>query len=136
MASKTYRFLTSNQVKRLYMSLITNAAPTQPGLLDSAVASPMNVKHYSGQDNLFQLAGVLSEKIIKNHSFGDGNKRGALIAADMFLKINGYELRQTPLASEANSQGLAEAHVKVATNQWSAEQLGTYYESIATPIDE
>jgi death-on-curing family protein len=61
----------------------------QLGLLDSTVASPMNVKHYSGQSNLFQLAANLSEKIMKNHAFQDGNKRAALVAADMFLKING-----------------------------------------------
>jgi death-on-curing family protein len=47
----------------------------------------MNVKHYSGQSNLFQLAANLSEKIMKNHAFQDGNKRAALVAADMFLKI-------------------------------------------------
>jgi prophage maintenance system killer protein len=69
MASRTYHFLNSNQVKRPYVSLIANAAPTQPGLLDSAVASPLNVKHYSGQNDLFQRAANLSEKIMKNHAF-------------------------------------------------------------------
>jgi death-on-curing family protein len=77
------------QSSQTAVSLIANAAPTQPGLLDSTVASPMNVKHYSGQSNLFQLAANFSEKIMKNHAFQDGNKRAALVAADMFLKING-----------------------------------------------
>jgi len=40
------------------------------------------------------------------------------------------------LVSDANSEVFADAHVKVTTNQWSAEQLGSYYESIAAPINE
>jgi hypothetical protein len=74
-ASKFYRFLNSIQVRQLYLSYIANGAPTQPGLLDSAVTSPVNVKCYGSQDNLFQLAASLSEKIMKNHAFQDGNKR-------------------------------------------------------------
>ncbi|GME34742.1 hypothetical protein AJ78_06062 [Neofusicoccum parvum] len=128
-----YRFLTSAQVKRLYISGIGNAQPTQPGLLDSAVASPINNKNY-GQENLFQLAAILSEKIVKNHAFQDGNKRTALLAADMFLKINGYVLQQTPLAPDTNNDGITEAHVKVATGSWSAIELASYYESIVTPL--
>ncbi|KAF2194728.1 DOC family protein [Zopfia rhizophila CBS 207.26] len=135
MASRTYRFLNANQVKRLYATFIANTSPTQPALLESAVASPMNVKHYTGQQDLFALAGDFSAKIMKNHAFQDGNKRIALIAADMLLKINGYRLQRTPLGDTNNTE-LEQAHVKVVTNEWSAEELGKLYAKIATPIDE
>jgi death-on-curing family protein len=129
MASQKIRFLTANQVKQLYANFIANAALTQPILLESAVQSPINVKYDGGQNNLFQLAAILSEKTMKNHAYQDGNKRLALVAADMSLKANGHKLTR-----DNNSDGLADAHVKVTTNQWPAERLGDYYQSIATPI--
>lgn len=117
---------------QLYRLRIYDAHPTQPGLLDSAIASPINHKHY-GQTNLFQLAAILSEKIIKNHAWQDGNKRAALLAANAFLELNGYAIQRVPLAPDPNNDSIAEAHVKVATGLWSAAELAQYYESIATP---
>ena len=95
----------------------------------------MNIKYYSNQDNVFQLAASLSEKIMKNHAYQDGNKRTALLAADMFLKINGYKLQKIPLQHDSNNRVLAEAHAAVCTNKWTAEQLGSYYQSLATAIE-
>lgn len=135
-ATKTFRFLTLSQINRLHGVYINpNAQPTQPNLLQSAVDSPMNIKHYEKQDNLFQLAASLSEKIMKNHAYQDGNKRTALVAADMFLKINGYELHKVPLKEYKNNQVLVRAHVAVCTNTCTAEQLGAYYQSLATAIE-
>ena len=56
-------------------------------MLDSAVNPPMNIKYYVKEENLFQLAANLAEKIMKNHIYQDGNKRTALLAADMFLMV-------------------------------------------------
>lgn len=46
MASKlvTLRFLTAKQVRTLYRMNIMNASPTQPEMLESATASPINDK--------------------------------------------------------------------------------------------
>lgn len=128
--------LSQLQVQRLYNSSIANASPTQPTLLDSAIDSPKNVNHYGCQENLFQLAANLSEKMMKNNAYQDGNKRAALVAADIFLKINGYRLQRIQLLRESVSNGLANAHVAVTTNQLSAEDLGRYYENVATKVDE
>ncbi|KAF2241824.1 DOC family protein [Trematosphaeria pertusa] len=135
MASKTYRFLSANQVQRLYTTYIANTSPSQPALLESAITSPMNIKHYGGQQDLFVLAGELATKIMKNHAFPDGNKRIALVAADRFLKMNGYRLQRLPL-HEQNNIALEDAHVKVVENKMSAEELGKFYASIATAIEE
>ncbi|KKK16100.1 hypothetical protein P175DRAFT_0552857 [Aspergillus ochraceoroseus IBT 24754] len=127
MATQTIRFLTVSQVQRLHARFVVpNAVPAQPSLLESAVHSPMNMKHYAKEDDVFQLAANLAEKIMKNHAFQDGNKRTALLAADMFLKINGYYLQKVPFADDSHNKGLAKAHVAVVTNQWTAEQLGNY----------
>ncbi|KAF2444494.1 DOC family protein [Karstenula rhodostoma CBS 690.94] len=131
-----FRFLTAAQVRRLHGTLIANAQPTQPALLESAVQSPLNIKYYNNEQNLFQLAASLPEKIMKNHAYQDGNKRTALVAADMFLKINGYKLQETPLQTGNVSQDLENAHVAVCTNAWTAEELGRFYEQSAKAIEE
>lgn len=122
-APKTYRFLGFAQVQWLYARLIVNVAPTQPTPLDSAIESPKNVKHYGCRENLFQLAANLSGKIIKNHVF-QGSKRASLAAVNMFLKIHGYWLQPTQLASDDIGNDLAEAHVAVIRNQVFSGRTG------------
>ncbi|KFY88427.1 hypothetical protein V498_06794 [Pseudogymnoascus sp. VKM F-4517 (FW-2822)] len=130
---RSFRFLTSSKVIKLHSSTITTAQPSQPAMLDSAIASPMNIKHYQKEENIFQLAANLAEKIMKNHAYQDGNKRTALVAADMFLRINGYKPQN--MAQETVNTSIADAQVLVATSQWDAEKLGRFYQSIAAPID-
>jgi death-on-curing protein len=62
-----------------------------PGLLESAVARPIN--HWSyGEGDLAVLAVALLLGIAQNHPFEQGNKRAAFAAAAYFLKLNGYHL--------------------------------------------
>ncbi|KAJ6444786.1 acetyltransferase (GNAT) family domain-containing protein [Purpureocillium lavendulum] len=131
-----FRFLTVSIAARLHGRHIAKATPTQPNLLESAVFSPVNHERY-GQDDVFQLAGVLAEKIILNHPYQDGNKRTALFAADAFLKANGYILQTKPHGQDDAEldDHLADAHVHVATRRWTAEDLGRYYESIAERVE-
>lgn len=134
-ATKTYRFLTTSQIQRLHLLYVSPNGPTQSGQLESAVNGPMNAKYYGSQNNVFQLAANLSDKIMRNHPFQDGNKRTAMAAADMFLKINGYKLQETPFdPSDPNNLGFRDAHLALINNQWTAEQLGDYYQSTAQPI--
>lgn len=127
------RFLTVKQVQRLYRSHIAKNHPTQQALLESAVSSPQNHKYY-GETDLFKLAGILAEKIILSHAYQDGNKRAAMATADMFLKINGYRLQQTPFEKDSINEGLANAHLAIATQQWTSVELAEYYRSIARPL--
>jgi death-on-curing family protein len=127
------RFLSAAQIQRLYQMHITRSNPSQLSLLESAVSSPQNHKHY-GETNIFKLAGILAERIILNHSYQDGNKRIALLAADMFLKMNGYQLQRKPFATDDVNEGLKNAHVAVASNQWTAENLAAYYQQVAKPV--
>lgn len=117
------------------MRTLVNRQPSQPAMLVSAVNSPMNIKYYEKEENLFQLAANLAEEIMKNHAYQDGNKKTALLAADMFLKINTYQLQKQPMAPNAVNHNITNAHVAVTTSQWDANQLGQYCESITTPIN-
>ncbi len=61
------------------------------GMLESALARPLQKYHY-GEEDLFVLAAAYLFGIAKNHPFVDGNKRTAFVAADLFLYLNGYSI--------------------------------------------
>jgi death-on-curing protein len=67
------------------------------GLLESAVMRPQFVAHYQGAD-LFEQAAVLAHGISRSQAFVDGNKRAALQAVSVFLRMNGYRLPADRLA--------------------------------------
>ncbi len=72
------------------------------GLLDSALARPLNVVAYADTDappDINALAASYGVGIAKNHPFVDGNKRAAFLAVGLFLYLNGYRLT----ASQAES---------------------------------
>lgn len=62
------------------------------GLLDSALARPLNLAVY-GEPDLAGLAASYAAGIAQNHPFVDGNKRAAFLAAGLFLTLNGMRLR-------------------------------------------
>ncbi|KAL8669264.1 MAG: hypothetical protein Q9168_006137 [Polycauliona sp. 1 TL-2023] len=125
----TLRFLTVSQVKDLHKTYIGPTAPSRDTLLGSALDAPMNVKHYEGKQDVVRLASVLATRIIKNHAFMDGNKRTALIAANVFLKLNGLVLHERPLdAKDAKVKTLLEAaHSAVAVNRLDEAGLAEAY---------
>lgn len=61
------------------------------GLLESALARPLNLAHY-GTPDVFELAACYGVGLAKNHPFVDGNKRTAFVAVELFLNLNGVEL--------------------------------------------
>jgi death-on-curing protein len=64
------------------------------GLLDSALARPVNLALYETPD-VAALAASYGVGLAKNHPFVDGNKRAAFLAVGLFLMANGYRLRAT-----------------------------------------
>jgi death-on-curing protein len=66
------------------------------GLLDSALARPLNRFAYEEERDLCRLAAAYAKGIAQNHPFVDGNKRAALAAAGVFLMLNGMELVAEP----------------------------------------
>jgi death-on-curing protein len=63
-----------------------------PGLLDSALARPINQWGY-GENDLAALAAAYAYGVARNHPFVDGNKRTAWVLARLFLAINGHSLK-------------------------------------------
>ena len=68
------------------------------GLLDSALARPMNLIAY-GEPDLAELAASYGVGLAKNHAFVDGNKRTAFLAVGLFLRLNGHRLNASPAAA-------------------------------------
>jgi death-on-curing protein len=68
------------------------------GLLDSALARPLQMKSY-GSPSLAELAAAYAAGIIRNHPFLDGNKRTGFMLGSGFLELNGMEF----FASEAEA---------------------------------
>ena len=60
-------------------------------LLESALARPMNLAAY-GEPDAPALAAAYGYGISRNHAFIDGNKRTGFVAAELFLRLNGYQL--------------------------------------------
>ena len=61
------------------------------GLLESALARPLNLAAYGKPDHA-DLAACYGVGIAKNHPFVDGNKRTAFVAVELFLTLNGWKL--------------------------------------------
>ena len=67
------------------------------GLLSSALSRPENSFHYSEpKPDVSELAAAYGFELAKNHPFNDANKRTALIAMRLFLKLNGFDLVASP----------------------------------------
>ena len=61
------------------------------GLLDSALARPLNIVAY-GEPDVADLAAACGFALAKNHPYIDGNKRTAFLAVGLFLRLNGQRL--------------------------------------------
>jgi death-on-curing protein len=61
------------------------------GLLESALARPLNLAAY-GSPDAADLAASYGVGLAKNHPFVDGNKRAAFLAVGLFLALNGQRL--------------------------------------------
>lgn len=68
------------------------------GLLESALARPLNLVAY-GEPDVLDLAAAYGVGLAKNHAFVDGNKRVAFLAVGLFLALNGQRL----VASQAEA---------------------------------
>ena len=61
-------------------------------LLESALARPLQLAAY-GEPDAAALAASYGYGLARNHPFIDGNKRTAFVAVELFLMLNGFELK-------------------------------------------
>lgn len=88
------------------------------GLLDSALARPLNLTAY-GNPDLADLAAAYGVGLAKNHAFVDGNKRVAFLAVGLFLALNSYRLRATQADATLTVLDVASGDMdETAFSQW------------------
>lgn len=122
---QTVQFLTTEEVLEIHTELIKHfggpPGVRDMGLLESALFRPQSGYY----PELTQMAAALFESLIKNHPFIDGNKRVAFFATDVFLRLNGYQLKVEASIAHQFLIGLLE------NNQCDMENLhGWIQESI------
>mgnify|MGYP000850354214 FL=1 len=93
------------------------------GLLDSALARPVNLALYE-QPDVASLAASYGVGLAKNHPFVDGNKRAAFLAVGMFLAVNGFRLRATQVDATLTVMDVAAGVLdEAAFAQWIREHI-------------
>ena len=92
------------------------------GLLQSALARPLNAFHYSQINSLAKLAACYGFGIAKNNAFVDGNKRTAYVVMRTFLVLNGFDIDATKEEKYLTIYDLAQGHL-------TEEQLADWIES-------
>ena len=111
--------LSVEDVKALHNRLISQSGGLcgvrDNHLLDLSVNSPYHT--FGGQHlypTLQAMAAHLGFSLVKNHPFLDGNKRIAIFAMMVFLKINGLPLACTDNELETLGWGLADGSISEA----------------------
>lgn len=83
--------------------------------LKATLDRPLNLFNYKPESTLFDLAASYGYGLIKNHCFVDGNKRMGLAAIDVFLRINGHQLR-------AEESAIVSLILEVAASRHTSEE--------------
>lgn len=83
------------------------------GLLDSALARPLNLVAY-GTPDLADLAAAYCGDLAQNHPFVDGNKRAAFLAVGLFLYLNGHRLQVAQAEATLTMLALAAGDIEEA----------------------
>ena len=84
------------------------------GLLDSALARPLNLVAY-GDPEIAALAACYAFGLAQNHPFVDGNKRAAFLSLGLFLGLNGARLKATQAEATVLMFGLAAGEIDELT---------------------
>ena len=122
------RYLTLNEVLTLHDRLIAQTGGSfgvrDIGRLESSLAQPrMTFDGVELYPTLVEKAATLGFSIIQNHPFLDGNKRTGHAAMEIFLFLNGFEIRSSTDEQE-------KVVLQVASGKMSREQFSGWVNSV------
>jgi death-on-curing protein len=122
--SQEPRFLSIDEVRDLQKEVVEyyggQHGLRDEGLLSSAVMGPQQT--FGGEfvyPTFPEMAAAYWVGLGKNHAFVDGNKRIGLIACDVFLLLNGYELT-------LSEEQAIEYTLKVVTSEAGREEAAVW----------
>lgn len=115
-------FLSVDDIKIINSLLIKLQTPKEPiyvrdeNILGSSQARPSLYRYHEQTEDIFRLAAVLIESLIRNHPFANANKRTAMFSGYLFLLLNGQELN-------APDAEVVEMGVGIATGKYNIDEL-------------
>jgi death-on-curing protein len=99
------------------------SGPPRMGDLDAALGRPKNLLAYSDPPpSLARLAAAYGFALARGHCFPDGNKRISLAIIDVFLRMNGFELK----AAETEA---VDAILRLAAGELTEDDLARWIEA-------
>ena len=104
------------------------------GLLESALGMPRAT--FGGQfvhEDLFAMAAAYAFHIAENQAFVDGNKRTGVLAAVVFLELNGYVVEEPPSRFYESMIAIAERRLDKAGLAETLRQLSRPMGGSQTP---
>jgi death-on-curing protein len=131
---KDINFIPKNVLLHFYDRLIQTYGGSygirDKDLLDSALKQPKAT--YEGKylhDSIMKMAAAYGYHICNNHPFIDGNKRISLVAMDLFLQRNGFEI----IASEKETY---KTIIKLSSGKLSKNDLTNWLENNTAPLTD
>ena len=119
------RFLSGDDIKLIHERMVEEfggmPGVVDQGMLESAVAMP--AAGFGGEflhEGLPAMAAACLFHICKNRPFFDGNKRAAVVAAEIFLDVNGMRLA-------ASNSALGELCRGVAAGELSKDEAVAFF---------
>ena len=129
---KNINFIPKNIILYFHQKLIETYGGTtgirDEKLLDSALEQPKAT--YQGKylhDNIYKMAAAYGYHLCNNHPFIDGNKRIALVAMDVFLQINGFEIS----TSEKNAYKII---IKLSKSELTKNELEEWLKNYTSSL--
>lgn len=125
-----FKFLSRKAVEELHRMQIQRFGGLEglrdEGLLESAIARPLQKAHY-GCEDVIELAAAYLFGLARNHAFFDGNKRIAIVACGVFLLKNGFEL-------ETSDARLYEFVMSVAAGDVGEDGAARFLRDLSVPL--
>jgi len=126
------RFLSFSEILEIHQDQIALHGG-EPGirdveLLKSAMGMPSAT--YAGEflhTDIYEMAAAYLFHLAKNHPFVDGNKRAGVVAALVFLILNGHECK-------APENDLVEHVIAIACGERDKAQIAVFIRQWTTPI--
>lgn len=126
------QYLSPEQVLFLHSRLIAETGGghgvREIGLLLSALGRPQGT--LDGKDlypDLFLKTASLMDSLVRNHPFVDGNKRTAITAAALFLRINGHQL-------VVENDEMVRFSLDCAQSQLSFDEITDWFKRYSTSV--
>jgi death-on-curing protein len=114
-AKHVWRWLSSDVLYAVHAEQLAEhgglAGLRDANALASALARAEQLAHY-GTPDVAELAATYGFGIARNHPFSDGNKRTAFVATELFLMLNGFELRATDADCVVTMLGVAAGDIQ------------------------